>query len=59
MIRHEMITDQELYVLLRQGKILFGGNQQLKIYGTLHCRSGKRMKCKNRVFLKMKVKHLP
>ena len=52
MIRHEMITDQELYVLLRQGKILFGGNQQLKIYGTLHCRSGKRMKSKNRVFFK-------
>lgn len=52
MIRHEMLTDQQLHILLRQGKILFGGNQQLKIYGTLHCRSGKRMKSKNRVFFK-------
>lgn len=52
MIRHEMITDQELYALLRQGKILLGGNQKLKIYGTMHCRSGKRMKRKNRVFFK-------
>lgn len=50
MIRHEMITDQELYILFRQRKILFGGNQLLKIYGTLHCRSGKGMKRKNRVF---------
>lgn len=52
MIRHEMITDQELYGLLRRGEILFGGNQQLKIYGSLHCHSGKRMKRKNRVFFK-------
>lgn len=52
MIRHEMITDQELHALLRQRKILFGGNQRLKIYGTLQCSSGKRMKRKNRVFFK-------
>lgn len=52
MIRHELISDQELYVLLRQDKILLGGNQHLKIYGTLHCRSGKRMQRKNRVFFK-------
>jgi methylphosphotriester-DNA--protein-cysteine methyltransferase len=50
MIRHEMITDQELYGLLRQEKILFGGNLNLKIYGSLRCQSGKRMKRKKRVF---------
>ncbi|WP_180064301.1 Ada metal-binding domain-containing protein [Acinetobacter sp. YH16042] len=58
MIRHEMITDQELYGLLRQGKILFGGNLNLKIYGSLRCRSGKRMKRKNRVFFKDEVEAL-
>ncbi|WP_343635955.1 Ada metal-binding domain-containing protein [Fluviicola sp.] len=28
----------------------FGGNKTLKIYGTLACTSGKRMKRENRVF---------
>lgn len=50
MIHHEMITDQELRLLIRQRKILFGGNRQLKIYGMLNCYSGKRMKRENRVF---------
>lgn len=50
MIHHEMITDQELKLLIRQRKILFGGNRQLKIYGMLNCYSGKRMKRENRVF---------
>ena len=30
--------------------IQFGGNKNLKIYGTLNCPSGKRMKRENRVF---------
>lgn len=29
---------------------MFAGNRHLKIYGTLHCKSGKRMKKENRVF---------
>ena len=29
---------------------MFGGNKKLKIYGTLHCASGKRLKRENRVF---------
>jgi len=58
MIRHEMITDQELYGLLRQEKILFGGNLNLKNYGSLRCRSGKRMKRKNRVFFKDELEAL-
>lgn len=31
-------------------EITLAGNRQLKIYGTLQCRSGKRMKIENRVF---------
>ena len=36
--------------LVRAGAICFAGNKDLKIYGTLRCRSGKRMKKSNRVF---------
>jgi methylphosphotriester-DNA--protein-cysteine methyltransferase len=36
--------------LIRQGDIAWGGNYSLRIYGTLHCGSGKRMKRLNRVF---------
>ena len=50
MIRHGDIDDQALYEKIKQGTVLFGGNFRLKIYGTLNCRSGKRMKRENRVF---------
>lgn len=43
-------TTRKLYSLLKTRKIVFGGNMQLKIYGTLYCKSGKRMKIKNRIF---------
>ena len=36
--------------MIAKGKITLGGNKQLKIYGTLRCKSGKRMKMENRVF---------
>lgn len=36
--------------MVRRGEIAWGGNRRLKIYGTLHCTSGKRMKRENRVF---------
>lgn len=39
-----------LLSLIRKGDITFAGNRQLKIYGRLNCKSGKRMKIKNRVF---------
>lgn len=29
---------------------MFGGNIKLKIYGTLNCKSGRRMNLENRVF---------
>jgi methylphosphotriester-DNA--protein-cysteine methyltransferase len=50
MLNHSEITDTGLRKLIRQNKISFGGNKKLKIYGTLKCKSGKRMKKENRVF---------
>ncbi len=50
MITHTEINDAELKKQIRQRTICFGGNQKLKIYGTLHCSSGKRMKIENRIF---------
>jgi methylphosphotriester-DNA--protein-cysteine methyltransferase len=38
--------------MIRKGEILYAGNARLKIYGTLKCSSGKRMKKENRVFFK-------
>ncbi len=38
--------------MIRKGEIVLGGNKRLKIYGTLGCASGKRMKRENRVFFK-------
>jgi methylphosphotriester-DNA--protein-cysteine methyltransferase len=38
--------------LIHNGTITLGGNRPAKIYGTLSCASGKRMKTANRVFFK-------
>ena len=51
MWKHSQIKEQ-LTQLIRGGEIKFAGNARLKIYGTLNCRSGKRMKKENRVFFK-------
>ncbi|MCW3086243.1 MAG: Metal binding domain of Ada [Bacteroidetes bacterium] len=50
MIRHKEIDDADLRKEIRRQTIFFGGNSKLKIYGTLGCRAGKRMKKENRVF---------
>jgi len=50
MIKHPDISDKELRRKMKQQQICFGGNNRLKIYGTLQCKSGKRMKQENRVF---------
>ncbi|MBU3025200.1 Ada metal-binding domain-containing protein [Zobellia galactanivorans] len=50
MVKHMDIGDAELHQKIKQKEIVFGGNLNLKIYGTLRCRSGKRMKRQNRVF---------
>lgn len=50
MIWHSEISDKDLSQLINAKLIQFGGNAKLKIYGSLACRSGKRMKRENRVF---------
>jgi len=50
MIDHPNIGAQELRRLLLSGLIRYAGNRKLKIYGSLHCKSGERMKKGNRVF---------
>ncbi len=50
MINHAEISDTTLREKIRQKEICLGGNKKLKIYGTLHCTSGKRMRKENRVF---------
>jgi methylphosphotriester-DNA--protein-cysteine methyltransferase len=50
MKKHERISEVQLRKLIKSKGIQFAGNSQLKIYGTLRCASGKRMKKGNRVF---------
>ncbi len=50
MIKHCNISDTGLRNKIKTKEILFGGNKNLKIYGKLNCKSGKRMKRENLVF---------
>lgn len=56
MVRHTELGDtvmarsRRLKELIDQKQVSLGGNSKLKIYGTLSCSSGKRMKTENRVF---------
>ena len=50
MIKHIDLEKKKLARLIRKGEIGMAGNLRLKIYGTLHCRSGRRMKKVHRVF---------
>ncbi|MGS2738055.1 Ada metal-binding domain-containing protein [Sinomicrobium sp. M5D2P17] len=50
MLEHNDIPDILLRKYIRNRHISIGGNKKLKIYGKLHCRSGKRMLRKNRMF---------
>jgi methylphosphotriester-DNA--protein-cysteine methyltransferase len=52
MIAHNALESSGLPHLFKNKTFLFAGNRKLKIYGTLHCSSGKRMKKENRVFFK-------
>ncbi|HTE02306.1 MAG TPA: Ada metal-binding domain-containing protein [Mucilaginibacter sp.] len=64
MIRHPDLGDsafkrsRQLKVLLDRGEVQLAGNRKLKIYGTLNCTSGKRMKTDNRVFFKSEAEAL-
>jgi hypothetical protein len=56
MIEHIEILDSDLRNKIKNGEICFGGNQKLKIYGTLKCSSGKRMKRKTGFSFCVKMK---
>ncbi|AFD08569.1 Ada metal-binding domain-containing protein [Solitalea canadensis] len=43
-------ANRKLKQLIDNQVVMLGGNKKLKIYGTLTCASGKRMKTENRVF---------
>ena len=47
---HETLAPSELFKALKHQKVQWAGNRKLKIYGTLHCKSGKRMKKSTRIF---------
>ncbi|MBS1544209.1 MAG: metal-binding protein [Bacteroidetes bacterium] len=55
MILHSEISKESLRQMIRDGRVVLGGNLRLKIYGTLDCSSGKRMKRENRVFFSSEV----
>lgn len=50
MVQHILIAPHNLHKKIRNGSLRLGGNKRLKIYGSLKCASGKRMKKENRVF---------
>lgn len=50
MIWHSEISAGDVRSKIRQQKITFGGNTRLNIYGTLNCKSGKKIKVQNRIF---------
>lgn len=51
MINHNDISSRMPFRKIKNKQITFAGNKKLRIYGTLNCSSGKRMKKENRVFL--------
>ena len=61
MITHAELGDttfkrmRNLQALILKGEVQLAGNTKLKIYGTLSCSSGKRMKTDNRVFFASEV----
>ncbi|HTE31235.1 MAG TPA: Ada metal-binding domain-containing protein [Chryseolinea sp.] len=50
MINHNALPTAIVRRDIRARRIVLAGNKTAKIYGTLHCRSGKKMKIENRVF---------
>ena len=50
MIKHMQINSGDLRSEIKKKNICIGGNIKLKIYGTLECKSGKRMNKEKRVF---------
>ena len=52
MTPHIDVNDKQIRSGIRCGKIKLAGNKQLKIFGMLGCKSGKRMRKENRVFFR-------
>jgi methylphosphotriester-DNA--protein-cysteine methyltransferase len=50
MFHHNSLNDNKVKSKIKNGAFKFGGNKKLKIYGTLKCKSGLRIKRENRVF---------
>jgi hypothetical protein len=50
MMCHVDLSQGHLRNLIKRREITLAGNRNLRIYGTLYCCSGKRMKIANRVF---------
>ena len=50
MSQHSKLLSPALRSLIRNKEITYAGNIPAKIYGTLACASGKRMKEENRIF---------
>ena len=49
---HRDLEIKEIKKLIHRQSIALAGNVSLRIYGSLSCKSGKRMKIENRVFFK-------
>ncbi|RZL15045.1 MAG: metal-binding protein [Pedobacter sp.] len=58
MVQHIEVDQVVLINEIKQGNLVWGGNKKLKIYGTLQCASGKRMKRQNRVFFNNEIEAL-
>ncbi|MEM6525280.1 MAG: Ada metal-binding domain-containing protein [Bacteroidota bacterium] len=50
MYPHNELSGALFNQLIKSGQVQIAGNQKLKIYGRLSCKSGKRIKVVNRVF---------
>jgi methylphosphotriester-DNA--protein-cysteine methyltransferase len=50
MERHTDLASRIIFQKIKGKQFNFAGNMRLKIFGTLSCKSGKRMNRKNRVF---------
>ncbi len=52
MLAHTAVSGRVLRGLIRRRQVCLAGNARLKIYGSLACSSGQRMKRANRVFFR-------
>jgi len=50
MFLHAELNEKQVKQLIHKSIVTIAGNRNLKIFGKLNCRSGKRMKKINRIF---------